>query len=288
MSRECHNPQCTRFSGRKWYSFAMADHHYHLHDQTFCSHECLRIGLGQALDTERQRRQKSRLDLKKSRLGLLLLAEGILTREQLEIALKLQAWSAKKPLGQCLIELGYVSADQLTFYLSEQERVPYLRQPRMVMESPQVAIYTIPAHAARLTRCIPYTFNFFTRELSLACIAPLDMDVCQSVGRILDCKVVPFLIQETMFTELVHQLPPAESAAVHVDDQVSQLMNGTDCDRLAGRIMSRAHIGNDAHAAVALIRDTLWLRITFRLGQTHHFFPVNLPTLPEPAETSVP
>ncbi|MED5527009.1 GspE/PulE family protein [Gallaecimonas pentaromativorans] len=61
----------------------------------------------------------------KTRLGDLLVAEGIITEAQLQQALASQHRLGRK-LGRALVELGYLSEQQLLSFLSHQLKIPYL------------------------------------------------------------------------------------------------------------------------------------------------------------------
>jgi len=89
-----------------------------------------------------------------SRIGELLLKHGIVTEEQLNEALRLQETSNKR-LGEILIELGYVSSDDLHWMLSEQANIPFVDlQPSMldnalIMRFPKQLLYkhtVLPLH----------------------------------------------------------------------------------------------------------------------------------------------
>jgi len=57
------------------------------------------------------------------RLGDLLVHEQVISEKQLESALKEQRQSGRK-LGATLIELGYISEQQLTEFLAQQLKIP--------------------------------------------------------------------------------------------------------------------------------------------------------------------
>ncbi len=60
-----------------------------------------------------------------SRIGELLLKNGIIAEEQLNEALEMQKKENKR-LGEILIELGYLSSDDLVWMLSEQADRPFV------------------------------------------------------------------------------------------------------------------------------------------------------------------
>lgn len=67
-----------------------------------------------------------------SRIGELLIKNGIITQEQLDEALEQQK-KEKKRLGEILIELGYLSSKDLIWMLSEQADIPFVEvRPQML------------------------------------------------------------------------------------------------------------------------------------------------------------
>jgi type IV pilus assembly protein PilB len=61
----------------------------------------------------------------KTRIGELLVNNGIITETQLQEALGLQK-SNKKKLGEILVELGYLTSKDLIWMLSEQADIPFV------------------------------------------------------------------------------------------------------------------------------------------------------------------
>lgn len=82
----------------------------------------------------------------KSRIGELLIKNGVITGQQLEQALGLQAESRKK-LGEILIELGYLKEKDLMWMLCEQASLPFLEvrpetmNTKLMNEFPEKLLY---------------------------------------------------------------------------------------------------------------------------------------------------
>lgn len=67
-----------------------------------------------------------------SRIGELLIKNGIITQEQLDEALEQQK-KKKKRLGEILIELGYLNSENLLWMISEQADIPFVEvRPQML------------------------------------------------------------------------------------------------------------------------------------------------------------
>ena len=97
-----------------------------------------RVPLGQILVNQKvvtQRQLDSILDAfgKRERLGEVLLRNGTITRQQLEQALAIQK-KARRPLGQTLIDLGYVDDAGMRHALAMQLGIPFLALDRMTVD----------------------------------------------------------------------------------------------------------------------------------------------------------
>ena len=60
------------------------------------------------------------------RLGDKLLSKGLVTQDQLEVALKEQS-RAHRPLGEILLSLGFVTPETITRLVAEDLGIPFLR-----------------------------------------------------------------------------------------------------------------------------------------------------------------
>jgi len=97
-----------------------------------------RVPLGQILVNQKivtQRQLDSILDAfgKRERLGEVLLRNGTITRQQLEQALAVQK-KGRRPLGQTLIDLGYVDDAGMRHALAMQLGIPFLALDRMTVD----------------------------------------------------------------------------------------------------------------------------------------------------------
>lgn len=93
---------------------------------------------------------------KKIRLGDVLISEGKITQEQLESALKEQKIKGKL-LGDTLVDLGYVSQDDMIDVLCRHLNVEYVNVAAASIE--EKAVRTIDEDNARRLKLIPYMFD---------------------------------------------------------------------------------------------------------------------------------
>ena len=94
--------------------------------------------------TERQQRTDER---RPSRLGELLVADGVISQAQLERALAEQR-TARLPLGRTLIRLNFITEDVMRQALGRQRGVPFLDLDKMTVD-PQLARIIGRAYAKR-------------------------------------------------------------------------------------------------------------------------------------------
>jgi type II secretory ATPase GspE/PulE/Tfp pilus assembly ATPase PilB-like protein len=116
--------------------------------------------------------------LKRKLLGQILLEEGIITSDQLQIALTEQK-RGNKPLGKIIVALGFATEAVMRDVLSEmlgQESVELLST---VPDSE--ALKLIPKEMARKLKLIPLNYNKDTNELTLAAVDSYDLPMLDRV-----------------------------------------------------------------------------------------------------------
>ena len=118
------------------------------------------------------------------KLGELLLRKGVITRENLEQALREQ--EAKGGfIGQILVRLGMVKEEQMLPVLSEQLGIPYVVVKER--EIPRSVIEKVPAKFATHYKLLPLSFE--ENVLSLAVTDPLDVQMLDDLRILLGCEV---------------------------------------------------------------------------------------------------
>src|SRR5881392_642859 len=107
-----------------------------------------------------------------SRLGELLIARGLLTPEQLGQALQGQSISGGK-LGTNLVEMGFVTEDQIADSLSQLLGLPCAR-PQSVANIPRDVIAHLPKELAERYQAIPLKKE--GRELHVGLADPQNLE----------------------------------------------------------------------------------------------------------------
>ncbi len=123
------------------------------------------------------------------KLGEMLLHEKLITEEQLDEALKCQVIFGIR-LGSSLIELGFISEEQLSRFLGSKLGVPYANPKSMTSVSPEV-LALIPRELAEKYRVFPLTLE--KRCLSLVMSDPADFAAIDEISFATGYRVQPLI-----------------------------------------------------------------------------------------------
>ncbi len=115
---------------------------------------------------------------KSRKLGELLIERGLITSEDLEMAL-LKQKETKKRLGEVLIEMGYVSEVDILNCLAAQAHVPYLRLNNYEI-NPE-AVKLIPKGIALKYKLIP--LDVIATSLLVTIATPLNKDAKEELKK---------------------------------------------------------------------------------------------------------
>jgi hypothetical protein len=130
------------------------------------------------------------------KLGELLLNEKLITTEQLNEALKCQTLFGIK-LGSSLVELGFISDEQLCRFLSRKLGVPAASPRAMQSVAPDV-LTLIPAELASKYRVIPVKVT--GKKLALAMADPTDFKAIDEVAFVTGCVILPHIVPDVRIT----------------------------------------------------------------------------------------
>ncbi len=112
-------------------------------------------------------------------LGERLLEEGLITPQQLEIALKEQKRTGEL-LGEILVNLGFISQDVLSSTLASQSGVEYLDLKRTIIESE--ALELVPESFAREKKILPISIQ--NNVLTVAMSNVFDVDTISELEKL--------------------------------------------------------------------------------------------------------
>lgn len=128
----------------------------------------------------------------KPRLGDLLVETGLLTRDNLEQALGAQKGTAKR-LGQVLIDMNFISEEEVAFALAVQLKMPFLDLRDYSIE--KEVIESIPEDVCQKFLCIPLERKDNVLQVSMA--DPLDLNMMKELQFITGFNIQPAISTPT-------------------------------------------------------------------------------------------
>jgi len=130
---------------------------------------------------------------KKKRIGDLMVAHGIVTQSQLQQALKRQS-QVGGHIGSILIEMGYLSNEQLLKFLSKQTGVPSLNLYKYNINQRIVGL--IPIDKINTLKVLPVAAN--EHVVTVAMVNPHDFEAISEIGFLLGKKIKPVVVPSFM------------------------------------------------------------------------------------------
>lgn len=124
------------------------------------------------------------------RLGDVLISEGIITHTQLKEAISIQEEKGGK-LGEVLVDLGYVSEEQIVMVLSRQLGISYisLESGKLIVTSDQNIEELIPYEFAVKNLVLPIARNL--NSLTVVMWDPLDLLLIDNLKKLTGCEINP-------------------------------------------------------------------------------------------------
>jgi hypothetical protein len=128
------------------------------------------------------------------KVGNMLVKERIITEAQLEEALRNQVIFGGR-IGTNLIELGYLTADQLAVHLSRYKGVPHAH-PGDLHSIPPEVIAQIPADMAKKHQVLPISLD--KKRLTVAMVDPADLAAIDKLSFMTGMYINPVIIPELL------------------------------------------------------------------------------------------
>ncbi len=132
----------------------------------------------------------------KMRLGDLLISQGVITPDQLKIALTEQQ-REKLPLGELLVRLGFATESLIKDAISEVQQTESIDLERVAPD--QQALLLLPRHEALKFHVLPVSFDPGRRELSIAISNVYDLTRIDQLRTVVgnDIAIRPLLAGES-------------------------------------------------------------------------------------------
>jgi len=209
-------------------------------------------------------------------LGMLLMEGGLLTAEQLEVAIGSQQQSGL-PLGQVLIEQGVLSEAQLVKALGEQIGVEYVDLGETGVDAAAVAV--IPEYLIRRYTLLPVAFEDDAR-LVVAMADPANVLAIDDLRAVSGYEIVPKVAtrtdleeairRQTSFNDSVSDLAELAAEETEPEDLEGMSVAAEDAPvvKLVNTIVTRAV--NERASDIHLEPGEKELRIRFRIDGVLH------------------
>lgn len=128
------------------------------------------------------------------KLGKILLAQGLITEENLAKALEAQEKRGfkQKQIGSFLTEMGYVSEENVLQAVGVQFNLPVMALKEVVVDSSVLEL--VPEAMARRWKALP--LYLVEKELTVAICNPTQIEVIDTLANQTRCKVLPVLALE--------------------------------------------------------------------------------------------
>jgi hypothetical protein len=127
----------------------------------------------------------------------MLLNAGLINRDQFEEALRNRVLYGGK-IGTSLVELGYISEEELARFLSDKLSVPYVDHDRLLHIPPEV-INLLPRELALKYGAIPLSLE--KKRLSLVMSDPADLPAIDEISFITGYSIRPLITPEVRLVQ---------------------------------------------------------------------------------------
>lgn len=186
-----------------------------------------------------------------SKLGEILINEGVITEEQLKKTLSEQQYSSER-IGTLLIKMGYAVEENIYGALAKQTGTLFLTNDKL-LEAPEEIVRIIPEAFARQNTLIAHAKE--NGSLIVAMEDPEDIIAIDNLQKMTDQKVVGALATPSGIKAAIEQLYIRIRKAGEVKDVIEglQILAESDDDEEGMVDMTRAETGVDDAPIVKLV-----------------------------------
>jgi general secretion pathway protein E/type IV pilus assembly protein PilB len=143
-------------------------------------------------------------DVKNKRIGDKLVEKGVITTDQLQVALH-EKQKSSRLLGEILVDLGFISAELLTSFLAESTGLQQF-DPKKTMLDPE-ALELVSKKDALKYQFIPVAMDRAKNTAIVAMADPYDVVALDKLRQLLPkgCTVVPQVCTPVLIADTVHK-----------------------------------------------------------------------------------
>ena len=162
----------------------------------------------------------------KRRLGDLLVAEGLLSADQLQAALREQKGSSEK-LGSILVRLNHITEEQLIGFLSRQYRIPSITVAQLEIDPETLRL--VPPPIAHKYEVIPV--RRLGGSLTLAMADPTNVFALDDIAFMTNLQILPVVASQAAIRTAIEKHYPTERAPEEV---LADMQNAPDMEVVEG------------------------------------------------------
>ena len=250
----CHNTQLMRSIPGGRAGIECGDHWY-------CSVDCFARASRTELASLSNLHFNKNPRIPRMSLGLILLAKGYLTTEELRFA-QIESESHRENLETTLIRLRLTSEKQLASARAAQWGYPVLSQER-IGETVQS---DIPQCLLQETSAVPLHYSVTAKRILLGFVFRVDHSLLASIERVTGCSAAPCFITAT---ELAEQMKRVTSVPNHI----ATVIDDPGAPERMARTVGRFAVDVAAnHAVFSRLRNHLWARVSGKRGKADVIF----------------
>ena len=137
----------------------------------------------------------------KRQFGELLIEAGIITQEQLDEAMRVQAADPRKRLGSIIVELGFATEEVIAATLAAQLRLRFVEKLEREMRSD--AMRMVPPNMVLNHRVVPLFFESMT--LTVAMSNPMDLIALEDLEHATGVRIQPVVATATAIEDIINR-----------------------------------------------------------------------------------
>jgi hypothetical protein len=249
---ECANPACTAKS--LMHAVSKRNAGMRLFEQWFCGPDCFEAGARQKIvELLSLRSAQEKPPAMRMPLGLLLLSRGVLTQEQIKLALDQQRQTGAN-FGEAVQELGFATQQHVTAAVAAQWACPVFSLGDRTL--PQEV--HIPGCLLQMYGMLPVHFSEIGRRLMVGFVSRVQHHILYTIEQITSCTATPCFISATEYRKHMQSL-----AAAEVENELVFDRNNSTAE-IAKLVRNYVSQTGAEQARFGMCRDHLWVRILGR------------------------
>lgn len=216
----------------------------------FCSMECLERGLIRAVESSRALTHSRPAVVNRMPLGLILMARGIITHEQLKQALSSRDDHSGR-IGQILMKRFGVPEEAVTQAIAAQGSCAVFRAAS-VHES---LLDSVPLDLVERLRMVPVHFSKGRKNLYVGFNGQVDRGILYALEHMLECHTEPCIVADSTFYSLLEKVRQRSENQVVIKSFCSS-------SEIAEMVCNYAAKIRNASVRHTTCGDDVWVRIS--------------------------